>query len=109
VGEPEQQDREQKAQRLDVGVQGDGREVGVLMGEVAQREPDGAGERAGREQGRPVVRGIGGHEAGLPDDDGAAGRGQARRDAYPAEFRMTQADIDNAPEVPSIPPLLPGY
>lgn len=26
------------------------------------------------------------------------------RDAYPASFRMTQADIDTAPEVPSIPP-----
>ncbi|MCP2163525.1 non-oxidative hydroxyarylic acid decarboxylases subunit D [Goodfellowiella coeruleoviolacea] len=30
---------------------------------------------------------------------------RTQRDAYPAEFRMTQADIDNAPEVPSIPPL----
>jgi hypothetical protein len=29
-----------------------------------------------------------------------------QRDAYPDEFRMTQADIDNAPEVPTIPPLL---
>ena len=27
------------------------------------------------------------------------------RDAYPASFRMTVADIDSAPEVPSIPPL----
>src|SRR5246127_2224708 len=27
------------------------------------------------------------------------------RDAYPASFRMTQADIDTAAEVPSIPPL----
>ena len=27
------------------------------------------------------------------------------RDAYPEEFRMTQADIDNASEVPAIPPL----
>lgn len=29
------------------------------------------------------------------------------RDQYPEEFKMTQADIDNAPMVPSIPPLLP--
>ena len=28
------------------------------------------------------------------------------REAYPVAFRMTQADIDNAPEVPTIPPLL---
>ncbi|GAB3568372.1 non-oxidative hydroxyarylic acid decarboxylases subunit D [Amycolatopsis endophytica] len=27
------------------------------------------------------------------------------REHYPEEFRMTQADIDNAPEVPSVPPL----
>lgn len=27
------------------------------------------------------------------------------RDAYPEEFRMTQADIDAAPEVPTVPPL----
>jgi hypothetical protein len=27
------------------------------------------------------------------------------RAAYPASFRMSQADIDAAPEVPSIPPL----
>ncbi|MEZ8094528.1 non-oxidative hydroxyarylic acid decarboxylases subunit D [Photobacterium swingsii] len=27
---------------------------------------------------------------------------------YPEEFKMTQADIDNAPMVPSIPPLLPA-
>jgi vanillate/4-hydroxybenzoate decarboxylase subunit D len=27
------------------------------------------------------------------------------RDSYPEEFRMTQADIDNAPEVPTVPPL----
>ncbi|KFZ38929.1 4-hydroxybenzoate decarboxylase [Shewanella mangrovi] len=26
---------------------------------------------------------------------------------YPEAFKMTQADIDNAPMVPSIPPLLP--
>jgi hypothetical protein len=31
--------------------------------------------------------------------------GRTRRDAYPQEFRMTPADIDNAPEVPAIPPL----
>ncbi|MCX4405377.1 non-oxidative hydroxyarylic acid decarboxylases subunit D [Streptomyces sp. NPDC059837] len=30
---------------------------------------------------------------------------RTRRDAYPQEFRMTPADIDNAPEVPAIPPL----
>lgn len=30
---------------------------------------------------------------------------RTRRDAYPEEFKMTQADIDNAPEVPAIPPL----
>lgn len=29
------------------------------------------------------------------------------REHYPEEFKMTQADIDNAPIVPSIPPLLP--
>lgn len=28
------------------------------------------------------------------------------REGYPVAFRMTQADIDNAPEVPTIPPLL---
>jgi late competence protein required for DNA uptake (superfamily II DNA/RNA helicase) len=28
-------------------------------------------------------------------------------EAYPAEFRMTQSDIDNAIEVPAVPPLLP--
>lgn len=28
------------------------------------------------------------------------------REHYPEEFRMTQADIDGAPEVPTIPPLL---
>ena len=27
-------------------------------------------------------------------------------DAYPASFKMTQTDIDTAPEVPTIPPLL---
>lgn len=27
------------------------------------------------------------------------------REHYPEEFRMTQADIDNAPEVPAVPPL----
>jgi hypothetical protein len=27
------------------------------------------------------------------------------REAYPEAFRMTQADIDNAPEVPAVPPL----
>ncbi|MGD3112829.1 non-oxidative hydroxyarylic acid decarboxylases subunit D [Streptomyces sp. YGL11-2] len=30
---------------------------------------------------------------------------RTRRDAYPVEFRMTPADIDNAPQVPVIPPL----
>lgn len=29
------------------------------------------------------------------------------REHYPEEFKMTQADIDHAPVVPSIPPLLP--
>lgn len=33
---------------------------------------------------------------------------RTQRDAYPVEFRMTQADIDNAPEVPVIPPLEAG-
>lgn len=28
------------------------------------------------------------------------------REHYPEQFKMTQADIDNAPVVPSIPPLL---
>ena len=32
---------------------------------------------------------------------------RSTREAYPAEFRMTQADLDNAVEVPAIPPLLP--
>ncbi|MFJ8818136.1 non-oxidative hydroxyarylic acid decarboxylases subunit D [Amycolatopsis thermoflava] len=27
------------------------------------------------------------------------------REHYPEEFRMTQADIDNAPEVPAVPSL----
>lgn len=30
------------------------------------------------------------------------------RDAFPEKFRLTQDDIDNAPEVPSVPPLLPS-
>ncbi|MCE0494691.1 non-oxidative hydroxyarylic acid decarboxylases subunit D [Vibrio salinus] len=29
------------------------------------------------------------------------------REHYPEKFKMTQEDIDNAPMVPSIPPLLP--
>lgn len=28
-------------------------------------------------------------------------------DHYPKQFKMTQADIDNAPVVPTVPPLLP--
>ncbi|GAA4833833.1 non-oxidative hydroxyarylic acid decarboxylases subunit D [Saccharopolyspora rosea] len=28
------------------------------------------------------------------------------RDAYPEAFRMTQADIDAAPQVPTVPPLI---
>ncbi|WP_405667262.1 hypothetical protein OG379_35285 [Streptomyces sp. NBC_01166] len=28
-----------------------------------------------------------------------------RRDAYPDEFKLTEADIENAIEVPAIPPL----
>ena len=32
---------------------------------------------------------------------------RTNQDLYPEEFKMTQADIDNAPMVPSIPPLLP--
>jgi hypothetical protein len=32
---------------------------------------------------------------------------RSTREAYPAEFRMTQADLDSAVEVPAIPPLLP--
>ena len=31
---------------------------------------------------------------------------RTEREHYPPEFRMTQQDIDNAPEVPAIPPLL---
>lgn len=31
---------------------------------------------------------------------------RTQRDAYPASFKMTAADIANAPEVPTIPPLL---
>ncbi|MFF7364431.1 non-oxidative hydroxyarylic acid decarboxylases subunit D [Streptomyces sp. NPDC008125] len=30
---------------------------------------------------------------------------RTRRDAYPAQFRMTLADIENAIEVPAVPPL----
>ena len=30
---------------------------------------------------------------------------RTRRELYPEEFRMTRADIDNAPEVPAVPPL----
>ncbi|MEU1320536.1 non-oxidative hydroxyarylic acid decarboxylases subunit D [Streptomyces tibetensis] len=33
---------------------------------------------------------------------------RTRRDLYPAEFRLTQADLDDAPEVPSVPPRFPG-
>lgn len=29
------------------------------------------------------------------------------RDAYPRAFRMSQSDIDNAPQVPAIPSLRP--
>jgi hypothetical protein len=32
---------------------------------------------------------------------------RSTREAYPAEFRLTRSDIDNAIEVPAIPPLLP--
>ncbi|WP_328686633.1 non-oxidative hydroxyarylic acid decarboxylases subunit D [Streptomyces sp. NBC_00343] len=31
---------------------------------------------------------------------------RTRREAYPVEFRMTRADIDAAPEVPVVPPLV---
>lgn len=31
---------------------------------------------------------------------------RTQREHYPEAFRMTQQDIDNAPEVPTIPPLL---
>lgn len=30
---------------------------------------------------------------------------RTKREAYPEAFKMTQADIDNAPEVPTVPPL----
>ncbi|MFD6531762.1 non-oxidative hydroxyarylic acid decarboxylases subunit D [Streptomyces sp. NPDC060184] len=30
---------------------------------------------------------------------------RTRRDAYPEQFRMTLADIENAIEVPAVPPL----
>ncbi|MEV6568585.1 non-oxidative hydroxyarylic acid decarboxylases subunit D [Streptomyces kronopolitis] len=30
---------------------------------------------------------------------------RTRREAYPVEFRMSGADLDNAPEVPAVPPL----
>ncbi|WP_182544220.1 non-oxidative hydroxyarylic acid decarboxylases subunit D [Halosaccharopolyspora lacisalsi] len=30
---------------------------------------------------------------------------RTKRDSYPEAFKMTQADIDNAPEVPAIPAL----
>ncbi|MFF1764812.1 non-oxidative hydroxyarylic acid decarboxylases subunit D [Streptomyces sp. NPDC058249] len=33
---------------------------------------------------------------------------RTRREAYPVEFRMTRADIDDAPEVPVVPPLTTG-
>ncbi|WP_327406667.1 hypothetical protein OG194_45885 [Streptomyces sp. NBC_01288] len=33
---------------------------------------------------------------------------RTRREAYPVEFRITQADIDAAPEVPVVPPLRVG-
>jgi late competence protein required for DNA uptake (superfamily II DNA/RNA helicase) len=33
---------------------------------------------------------------------------RTQRDLYPEAFRMTQADIDNAPEVPTVPPLRTG-
>lgn len=33
---------------------------------------------------------------------------RTRREAYPAAFRLTQADIDAAPEVPAVPPLVTG-
>jgi hypothetical protein len=31
---------------------------------------------------------------------------RTQREHYPDAFRMTQADIDNAPEVPTVPPLI---
>lgn len=30
---------------------------------------------------------------------------RTRREAYPEQFRMTPQDIENAPEVPALPPL----
>ncbi|MEV6171903.1 non-oxidative hydroxyarylic acid decarboxylases subunit D [Streptomyces sp. NPDC051954] len=33
---------------------------------------------------------------------------RSRREAYPPAFRLTRADIDNAPEVPVVPPLAMG-
>jgi hypothetical protein len=33
---------------------------------------------------------------------------RTQREAYPVEFRMTQRDIDHAPQVPVIPPLAIG-
>jgi hypothetical protein len=30
------------------------------------------------------------------------------REHYPDEFKMTQKDIDNAPQVPRVPPLICG-
>jgi vanillate/4-hydroxybenzoate decarboxylase subunit D len=33
---------------------------------------------------------------------------RTRREAYPEQFRMTVEDIENAPEVPTIPPLRRG-
>ncbi|HEX4222407.1 MAG TPA: non-oxidative hydroxyarylic acid decarboxylases subunit D [Pseudonocardiaceae bacterium] len=32
---------------------------------------------------------------------------RSERDAYPESFRMTPEDIDNAPEIPSVPALRP--
>jgi hypothetical protein len=33
---------------------------------------------------------------------------RTRRDAYPDNFKLTRADIDNAIEVPAVPPLRTG-
>lgn len=33
---------------------------------------------------------------------------RTRREAYPVQFRITQEDIDNAMEVPVVPPLNAG-
>jgi hypothetical protein len=33
---------------------------------------------------------------------------RTERAHYPEEFRMTQADTDNAPELPAVPPLRAG-